>query len=359
MPRKTYDRGLYLRPDSQIWWADYTDEHGRRVRRSTGTKDRAEAERVLKVWRKTVEHVRRTGTEPPRPIEDLLLAYLTGPSTAKRSHETDLHRSKSLLRHLKERDLRELSPKDITAYKAARRDEGASDSTTNRELALLSHAINWACLELEWRVPNPVKGRLTTEPEGRVRWITPEEAERLITAAGQARKLAGLDDFVVVALHTGMRKGELLGLEWSRVDLQGRTIQLESIHTKAGKRRRIPLSERAREALLRRWAVRGSSPWVFCWPTGEPWRDIRGAFERACMDAGIENFHIHDLRHTCASWLVMSGAPIYEVRDLLGHSTVMMTERYSHLAPEALRLTVSRLDQLTEAEHERNAKTNS
>jgi integrase len=285
------------------------------------------------------------------------LAYLTGPSKQKRSHETDLHRAKALLRHIKERDLRELSPKDITAYKTARRAEGASDSTTNRELALLSHAINWACLELEWSIQNPVKGRLTAEPEGRVRWITPEEAERLIAAAWQARKLAGLDDFIVVALHTGMRKEELLGLEWSRVDLTTRTIQLEARHTKAGKRRRIPLSERAREALLRRWAVRGSSQWVFCWPTGERWKDIRGAFEKACADAGIENFHIHDLRHTCASWLVMSGAPLAEIRDLLGHSTVMMTEKYAHLAPEALRSTVSRLDHLGEND-ERKTKAN-
>jgi integrase len=86
--------------------------------------------------------------------------------------------------------------------------------------------------------------------------------------------------------------------------------------------------------------------------------DIRGAFEKACADAGIEDFHIHDLRHTCASWLVMSGAPIYEVRDLLGHSTVMMSERYAHLAPEALRSTVSRLDQLG-ANDERKTKANS
>jgi integrase len=358
MPRKTHDRGLYLRQDSAIWWADYVDEHGRRTRRSTGTKDQAEAERTLKFWRKTAEHVRRVGSEPIRPIEDLLLAYLTGPSKAKRSHETDLHRSKSLLRHLSGRDLRELSPKNITAYKTARRDEGATDSTTNRELALLSHAINWACLELEWSIPNPVKGRLTMEPEGRVRWITPEEAERLITAAMNARKLVGLDDFIVVALHTGMRKEELMGLEWTRVDLTTRTIQLEARHTKAGKRRRIPLSERARDALLRRWAVRGSSPWVFCWPTGERWKDIRGGFEKACQDAGIEDFHIHDLRHTCASWLVQEGASIYEVKDLLGHSSVEMTSKYAHLAPETLRSTVSRLDQLGEHD-ERKTKAHS
>lgn len=350
MPRKTDADGLYHRPDSPVWWASYTDARGRRTRRATGTRDRAEAQAILARWRTQAHAERHHGAAPERLIEDLLLGYLTGPSATKRSHATDKHRAKALLRKFSGRDLRTLSARDITAYLAWRQAEGVTASTANRDLALLSAALNWARLALEWDLPNPIEGRLLPEPEGRVRWITPEEAERLITAASHARTLHGLDDFLIIALHTGMRRGELLGLEWARVDLTAGALDLESQHTKAGKRRRIPLSSRARAALIRRAAFRAGhcpdSPWVFSYADGTPWRDIRGAFARACRDAGIENFRPHDLRHTCASWLVMAGTPLAEIRDLLGHSTVMMTERYAHLGPESLRATVARLDAL-------------
>jgi integrase len=139
-----------------------------------------------------------------------------------------------------------------------------------------------------------------------------------------------------------------MGLEWERVDLQANLLHLGAAHTKAGKRRTVPLCKAARTALLRRLEFRAKttpdSPWVFARPDGECMSDIRDAFAKACRDAGIEDFRIHDLRHTCAAWLVSDGAPLAEIRDLLGHSTVLMTERYAHLAPENLRATVARFD---------------
>lgn len=139
-----------------------------------------------------------------------------------------------------------------------------------------------------------------------------------------------------------------LGLEWPRVDLQNGLFYLEGRHTKSGRRRSIPLNETARAVILNRMRFRASwcpdSRWVFCSREGVPVRHIRRSFMTACANAGIEDFRIHDLRHTCAAWLVTSGVPLTEVRDLLGHSTVMMTERYAHLAPENLRAAVSRLD---------------
>jgi integrase len=191
-------------------------------------------------------------------------------------------------------------------------------------------------------------GRKLKEPEGRVRWIGREEAGRLIAAAEQARRVPFLADFVTLALYTGCRKEELMGLEWERVDLQANLLHLGAAHTKAGKRRTVPLCKAARTALLRRLEFRAKttpdSPWVFARPDGERMSDIRDAFAKACRDAGIEDFRIHDLRHTCAAWLVSDGAPLAEIRDLLGHSTVLMTERYAHLAPENLRATVARFD---------------
>lgn len=82
-------------------------------------------------------------------------------------------------------------------------------------------------------------------------------------------------------------------------------------------------------------------------------RDVhsRGAFEKVCKQVGIENLRIHDLRHTCAAWLVTAGVPLAEVRDLLGHQTIGMTERYAHLAPENIRAAVAKLDEQSRSGH--------
>jgi integrase len=151
-----------------------------------------------------------------------------------------------------------------------------------------------------------------------------------------------------LALNTGCRAGELLGLEWRRVDLKAGRFYLEGEHTKAGKRRSIPLNRQAREAMINRLKFRAQlcpgSRWVFCTDKGDQIKSVRRSFATACKRANIEDFHIHDMRHTCAAWLVSLGVSLPEVRELLRHSTVKMTERYAHLAPEKVRAAVARLD---------------
>ncbi len=136
----------------------------------------------------------------------------------------------------------------------------------------------------------------------------------------------------------------MLGLEWRRVDLQVGLIHLEGSNTKSGRRRSIPLNIEARAAIV---TMRGytaqhcpATPWVFAHRDGARLKSVKRAFATACRRAGIEDFHIHDLRHTCAAWLVTAGVPMPEIRDLLGHSTVAMTEKYAHLAPENVRAAV-------------------
>ncbi|CAK0780350.1 single-strand DNA-binding protein [Gammaproteobacteria bacterium] len=183
-----------------------------------------------------------------------------------------------------------------------------------------------------------------------MRWITREEAEGLIAAAKtlSQKKSSYLSDIIIVALHTGMRRGEMLGLEWSRVDFHAGLIHLEASHTKTATRRSVPINATAREALLSRARYRSThcpdARHVFCGQDCTPIVDPKEGFSSACRKAGIENFRFHDLRHTCAAWLVSAGVPIYDVRDVLGHSTVSMTERYAHLAPERARSAVAVLD---------------
>ena len=144
-----------------------------------------------------------------------------------------------------------------------------------------------------------------------------------------------------------MRRGEILGLEWRRVDLSSDLIYLDAKHTKTKRRRSIPLNTSAKDALLGRARFRAThcveSPWVFCHTDGRRIGDIKHSFTSACRRVGIEDFRIHDLRHTCAAWLVQAGVPLDRVRDLLGHTSIATTEIYAHLAPENVREAVNML----------------
>ena len=142
---------------------------------------------------------------------------------------------------------------------------------------------------------------------------------------------------MIVALNTGMRKSEILGLEWDRIDFSRGVVQLEQ--TKNGTRREIPMNQAVYGVLS---ALPKSGPRLFH-------RSVRRAFENAVERAGVKDFRFHDLRHTFASWLTMKGRPLREVQELLGHKSIYMTQRYSHLAPERLREAVAALDSTTSA----------
>jgi len=339
--------GLFKRSDSKYWWASYIDADGKRVRRSTRTTDRKEAEALLAMWRLESHRTQQWGEQPMRTFEELMVAYLQA-TADKKSADKDRQRTKRLRKHFGGKVMNHISAADVQEYKSMRRTDGVRPSTINRELTLLSTAINYANREWEWELPNPVRGRKFKEPEGRVRWIEHEEAQRLIEAAREECRSPYLADLITLALNTGCRSEELLGLQWRRVDLKLGLIFLDAEHTKTAKRRSVPLNQTAREAVLSRARFRAEwcpdSSWVFCRKNGQRLTTVKKAFATACSKAGITDFRFHDLRHTCAAWLVTAGVPLAEVRDLLGHSSIVMTERYAHLAPDNVRAAVAELD---------------
>ncbi len=211
-------------------------------------------------------------------------------------------------------------------------------STVNRELAILRHLLRlgeeWGYIE---KVP---KIRLAKEPEGRLRFLEEDEITRLLTASA-ASKNRYLAAIVTIALHTGMRKGEIMGLEWERVDFSRGVILLEQ--TKSGRRREIPMNRAVDDALAALPGAKAEGP-VFRKANGGAWGNIRTAFERACQEAKITGFRFHDLRHTFASHLVMRGRSLKEVQELLGHREFTMTLRYAHLSPDRLREAVASLE---------------
>ncbi|WP_371322841.1 site-specific integrase [Dechloromonas sp. ZY10] len=242
------------------------------------------------------------------------------------------------------RPLADLRGSDIHDYAQSRLAAGIRSTTINRELSVLSAAINHACRR--WGVSvteNPVKYQWLRAAPLRLRYLDRIEADRLIAAADALRPVLG--DFVRLALHTGCRKTELLTLRWSDVDLLRRFFVLRPENTKTARRRAVPLNKTALGALH---ALKARGPvgaeWVFSKPSGDRVKSLDWLFRKAVKEAGISDFRIHDLRHTCASWLVSEGVELVKVRDLLGHTSIKMTERYAHLMPSKLHSAVEVLD---------------
>lgn len=342
----------YRRKDSPIWWASFTDKSGRRTRRSTGTKDYREAKALESKWRLEIHRQEKWGEQPEWVFDQLMLDYLKATQERKRSAARDRDIAKHLTRIFRGRVLNSLGAADIRHYAEKRRSEKAKNSTIHRELSLLSAAINYARREWEWEIPNPVTGRKPGQGEGRVRWITTEEATNLISEALSGSAAEHLPDFVRLGVSTGCRSQEMLGLEWSRVDKKNRLIYLEEEDSKNGKRASVPLNKAAFEVILNRERFRDkhcpSSPWVFANKKGQRIQSIKRSFATACKRAGIRDFRPHDLRHTCAAWLVQAGVDLSRVRDLLRHKSIQMTERYAHLAPHNVREAVEVLDKVAD-----------
>ncbi len=201
----------YRRKDSPVWWVSFTGPDGKRIRRSTGTTDRREAEAIEAKWKLEAFKAKQWDEKPGLSFEALVLEYLKA-AADKRSAKRDRLSARILRGMFAGVDMATLQGSDIRAYIAKRKTEGVSNATINRELSFLSSAINFARRDLGYDLPNPVAGRKLREPEGRVRWISRAEAEALIRAAETEPKAPHLADFIRLALHTGMRRGEILGL---------------------------------------------------------------------------------------------------------------------------------------------------
>jgi integrase len=352
----------YRRKGSPYWWVKYTDASGKQTYRSTGTIDLDEAKGLEAKWRYEVHQLRRWGIEPEHTFDEMMHAFITAKQSEWRAVERVGIACRRLQPHFTGMSAERIRRADVASYIQARKKDGVSGSTINRELDLLSAACNFVANTMEWNVRNPVVGMSLKEPEGRLRWITKEEAERLIAEASkEERKSPHLADFIRLALNTGCRKNELLKLSWDRVDFVVGCIRLEGENTKNGKRRSVPLSKVAVSALSNRKKFRDDycpkSAWVFSHKNGSRVQFMQNRFQTACTKAGITNFRVHDLRHTCASWLVSAGVPLLEVRDLLGHGSIEMTERYAHLAPENLGRVAKTLDRLQSGDNLTSART--
>lgn len=264
---------------------------------------------------------------------------------AAKSRKRSLREDTRILKHLtsvfgKDTPLADVTASRISAYKAdrlanlsERTKRQLTAASINRPLALLRHLLRIAHTEWEELQAVPTI-RLEREPQGRIRWLEADEEPRLLDAC-RASRTKHLASLVTVAHETGLRKGELLGLTWDRVDLSRGVIRLEI--TKSGRRREVPMRQVVYDILVALPGPREGR----VWPSG----DIRKAFENAVAEAKLDGLHFHDLRHSFASWFVMRGGSIQALQTILGHQDIKMTLRYAHLAPEHLRNEMAKTEQ--------------
>ncbi len=207
-----------------------------------------------------------------------------------------------------------------------------SGSTVNRYLAALSVALSYGVKELQWLERNPME-RVTkpAENKGRVRFLSDDERVRLLDAC---RPHSDLYLAVVLSLTTGARQGEIMGLRFGQIDFARQVISLHD--TKNGDSRALPLVGEAFTLLQARAKVRSLTDDRIFPPTARAQKakalDLRQPWEKALKEAEITGFHWHDLRHTAASYLAMSGVSLVEIAKVLGHRTLQMVARYSHLS---------------------------
>jgi integrase len=277
--------------------------------------------------------------------------------------------------------LHEISPLRIDKWRGKKLAEGLSKNTLNRDLsalkAALSKAVEWGLIE-----SNPIaKAKLySIDDNASVRYLLPDEEKRLRAALQgrdqhlrkrrsqfndwrRARNLKpfpeiGPDQFgdhlhpiVLLALNTGMRRGEIFNLRWSSVDLDKALLEVAGPGAKSGQTRHVPLNQQAIGA-LNHWHNQTSTTTGLVFPGKGKGRltNINSAWRSLMKRASLENFRFHDCRHHFASRLVMADVALNTVRELLGHSEISMTLRYAHLAPEHKAEAVAKLVQLPEAQ---------
>jgi site-specific recombinase XerD len=228
----------------------------------------------------------------------------------------------------------------VKTYMANRGNDGASCSTINREVAclkcILSRAVEWEYIE-----KNPIQGlRMLKEPPPLERYLTKEEAERLIAVSPLY-----LRDIIIFALGTGVRKSEMFNLKWDDVVINEIFKYGEiTVIGKGNKRRTIRMNKTVYNLLVRKSKEKNS---LYVFPsmkTDKNLTHVKRSFASALKKAGIENFRFHDLRHTAASWMVQGGADLYSVQKILGHSSIRTTQRYAHLSPGYLESEIGKID---------------
>lgn len=315
---------LYQR--GRTWYVDFY-ANGKRVQESTGSKNKREAEKIHAL---RISEVERGVYARPIKISfpDFGKRYMDHAKSHKRSWLRDEQMLKRLEGFFGEAQLSDITPVRVEAYQQARVRE-VCPATVNRETALLKHMLN---LAERWELKqgsNPVRF-IKFLPEDNLQFQTLSERDEKALIAYCPPYL---QDMIVFAINTGLRCGDIFDLQWEEVDFEGRRLKI--VMQKSRKPLGIPLNDSAC-GILEAWHGMKKGPYVFYnHMTGDRFRDLKAGLKLACKQAGLKDVTWHTFRHTFASRLIRSGTDIVTVKELLGHSTIVVTMRYAHTNDEA------------------------
>lgn len=357
-------KGIYKR--GKIYWIRYAGLDGKTVFESSGSTRFDDAQSLYISRKKSIDdgkqpEIKKIANHSFKELSEKYLHWITG---RQNSAKVKGYIIGQLLTTFGNLPLRRFNTAIIEQLQTDFINRGLKNSSINKVLNVLKHmfskAVEWDMVESE-TLKRIRKVKLLRDDSKRLRYLSKEECQTLISACD-----GHLKPIVQTALNTGMRRGEILGLTWDRVDLKHGFILLDK--TKNGDRREIPINNTLR-SVLQGLTRRLDIPYLFFdKSTGKAYSEIKRSFHSAlnrveylkCPDCdykkprvkskedtgncpscearlavlkGIQDFHFHDLRHTFASHLVMAGVDITTVKELLGHKTLTMTLRYAHLAP--------------------------
>lgn len=350
----------------EIWYASYSLPGGKRIKESLGTADKRQAQelhgkRKAELWR-----VDRLGDFPDVTFEEACLRWLEE-KVDKKLLDTDKGRMGFWLEHFEGVKLKDITEAKIYAVVSRMQDRKAKEiwqlkvkaaikkgkeapdyqakpvttSTKARHLALMKAILRAAEREWKWLEKAPVS-KIPSVRNKRVRWLEKEEAKRLIDECPEPLK-----SVVKFALATGLRRSNIINLEWQQIDMQRRVAWVNPEESKSNRAIGVALNDTACRVL--RDQIGNHHKWMFvhtkAWhrPDGSLTPAVRKmrvddgrAWNAACKRAGIEDFRFHDLRHTWASRLIQSGVPLSVLQEMGGWESIEMVRRYAHLAPNHL-----------------------
>ncbi len=341
-------RGVYKR--GNIYWIRYAGIDGKVKFESSGSDKHSAAMTLYNKRKREVDE----GKQPEiikiknHLFNELAEKYLLWINGRQKSEEVKTYIINELVIKYGNLPLRRFNTLLVEQFQTDNISKGLKASTINRKINVFKHmftkAVDWNMVESE-TLKRVRKCKMLPDNSRRLRYLSKEECQELINSCDPHLK-----PIVITALNTGMRRGEILSLKWDNVDLRHGFILLDI--TKNGERREIPINDTLKQTFQGLTRRLDTSYVFYDNDTCKPYQNVKRSFKTACRRAKIHDFRFHDMRHTFASHLVMAGVDITTVKELLGHKTLTMTLRYSHLAPSHKVKAVNILDKtLSRKEH--------
>ncbi len=369
--RESADRSFNSRPD-RCFDITYKDQRGKKIWEKVGwASEGYSAQLAADIRAKRVQAVRH-GDELPKEKKkeltfgELWTRYEQWLQTNRKHPQDDRGRYHTHLEpRFKDKTLSKITPFDLEKLKSDLRKSELADATVKHVIVVVrqmfNKAINWGL----WKGENPVRRvKLPRLQNKRERFLSFEEAGKLLNELG--RVSSQLRDMASLSLYTGMRAGEIFNMRWTHIDLENDLIHIAD--PKGGDPRKAFIVPQVKEMLERLKNDNGPpEQYVFRSRKGGQIVEVSKAFgrmvDRLGLNEGItdrrQKVTFHTLRHTFASWLALRGTPILTIKELMGHKTLAMTERYAHLMPDHKREAALSLAKMMDEQKVGGGSTNS